>query len=118
MIQQIGRYSVRILGRTVMDGGMLWMLSSLSEAGFRVSYAKHLKVVLRADDTPLDNSPETHTAIPYFVAGQLVMYDDPYRYAALHNEWETRLSRLSEAAAAEEGRVRDRYAGFDCGELW
>ncbi|MBR5342896.1 MAG: hypothetical protein IK149_03255 [Oscillospiraceae bacterium] len=70
------------------------------------------------DDAPLDNSPDTHTAIPYFIAGQLVLYDDAYRYAALHNEWESRLSRLSEAAFAEEGCVRDAYAGFDCGELW
>lgn len=70
------------------------------------------------DDTPLDNSPETHTAVPYFVAGQLVMYDDAYRYAALHNEWESRLRRLGEAVFTERSRVRDAYAGFDCGELW
>jgi len=54
MTGQIGKHTVRVRGRTVSDGGMLWLCSSLSEAGFRVSYAKHLKVVLRADDTPLD----------------------------------------------------------------
>ena len=54
MIQDIGRYTVRVRGRTVVDGGMLWLVSSLSEAGFRVSGAKHLDVVLRADSTPLD----------------------------------------------------------------
>ncbi len=70
------------------------------------------------DDAPLDNSPDTHTAIPYFVAGQLVLYDDAYRYAALHNEWESRLRRLGEAVFTERSRVRDAYAGFDCGELW
>ena len=70
------------------------------------------------DDTPLDNSPDTHTAIPYFVAGQLVMYDDAFRYAALHNEWENRLRRMGEAVFTERSRVRDAYAGFDCGELW
>ncbi len=90
-----------------------------AESGLWVEYWRYPGSVgaAPADDTPLDNSPETHTAIPYFVAGQLVMYDDPYRYAALHNEWETRLSRLSEESSAEEGRVRDAYAGFDCGEL-
>lgn len=71
-----------------------------------------------ADRVPLDNSPETHTAIPYFVAGQLVMYDDSYRYAALHNEWETRLGRLSEGSEIERQPIRDAYAGFDCGEVW
>lgn len=70
------------------------------------------------DEAPLDNSPDTHTAIPYFVAGQLVMYDDAFRYAALHSEWESRLRRLGENVFTEIGRVRDAYAGFDCGELW
>ena len=51
MNQQIGHHTVRVLGRTVMDGGMLWMLSSLSEAGFRVTGARHLEMVLRSDDT-------------------------------------------------------------------
>ncbi len=71
-----------------------------------------------ADELPLDNSPDTHTAVPYFVAGQLVLYDDAYRYAALHSEWETRLRRLGEPVFTERSPVRDAYAGFDCGELW
>ena len=50
---RIGKYHVRVRGRTVADGGMLWLCSSLSEAGFRVTGAKKLEVVLRADDTPL-----------------------------------------------------------------
>ena len=54
MIQQIGRFPVRVLGRTVMDGGMLWMASSLSEAGFRVTGARYLEMVLQSDDTTTD----------------------------------------------------------------
>ena len=54
MTEQIGRHSVRVRGRTVRDGGMLWLCSSLSEAGFRVTGAKHLKVVLQADDSVLN----------------------------------------------------------------
>ena len=53
MIQQIGKFTVRVRGRTVSDGGMLWLASSLSEIGFRVTGAKHVKVILCADDTPL-----------------------------------------------------------------
>ena len=70
------------------------------------------------DLTELDNTPETHEALPYYIAAQLVMYDDAFRYAALHNEWESRLRRLGEAVFTERSRVRDAYAGFDCGELW
>jgi len=58
MIQPVGRYSVRVLGRTVRDGGMLWMASSLSEAGFRVSEAKYLRLVLQSDDSTSDPARE------------------------------------------------------------
>ncbi len=58
MIREIGRYSVRVLGRTAEDGGLLWMASSLSEVGFGVSGAKRLEMVLRADDTVLDPAGE------------------------------------------------------------
>ena len=36
MTGQIGKHTVRVRGRTAEDGGMLWLASSLSEAGFRV----------------------------------------------------------------------------------
>ena len=42
---------LRVMGRTVLDGGMLWLASSLSEAGFAVRGATGLTLVLRADDT-------------------------------------------------------------------
>ena len=58
MIQQIGKYTVRVRGRTAVDGGMLWLVSSLSEAGFRVAGAKHVEFVLRADNTPLSEACE------------------------------------------------------------
>lgn len=70
------------------------------------------------DDAPLDNTPDTHTALPYFAASQLLLYDDPYRYAALHNEWESRLQRLGEAVSAGKEPIGDAYAGFACGGDW
>ena len=74
MNQQIGHHTVRVLGRTVMDGGMLWMLSSLSEAGFRVTGARHLEMVLRSDDTTTDPS-RAHLTPRYavLVDGDIVM---------------------------------------------
>ena len=49
-------------------------------------------------DKPTDNVPETHYAIPYYVAAHLVMYDDFSVYASLYNEFETKLARFAEAA--------------------
>ena len=54
MIQNIGRHTVRVFGRTVMDGGMLWLLSSLSGIGFRITGARRLEIVLESDDTTAD----------------------------------------------------------------
>ena len=54
MIAQIGPHRVRVRGRTVADGGMLWLASSLSEAAFRVTGARRLEIALRADDSVSD----------------------------------------------------------------
>ncbi len=47
-------YEIRVMGRTVMDGDMLWLISSLSEAGLSVRGAKELTLVLQADNTVSD----------------------------------------------------------------
>ena len=49
MRQQIAGKTVRVLGRTAEDGGMLWLMSSLSEAGFTVNGAAEVKLALKAD---------------------------------------------------------------------
>ena len=64
----------------------------------------------------LDGSPDTHSAIPYFVAAQLVLYDDSYRYAALRNEYEIRIASLRERPRIECVSVADVY-GFQTGVL-
>ena len=49
---------VRKLGHIVEDGGMLWMISSGAEIGFRVKGAKRLCLKLRGDDTVLHPAEE------------------------------------------------------------
>lgn len=63
------------------------------------------------DDTELDNTPEVHSIIPYYVAAHLLMYDDPARYAYLNNEYETRLARITAPVFTEHSEVEDVY-GF------
>lgn len=65
------------------------------------------------DLTELDNTPETHSILPYYIAAQLVMYDDAFRYAALSNEFESRLSRITEPVTTEFAPVEDAYFGFN-----
>lgn len=68
------------------------------------------------DELPMDNSPQVQEAVAYHAAAQLVMYDDAYRYAALHNEFETRLSRLSTPKYTHRGEIEDVY-GFGVTEI-
>ena len=65
-----------------------------------------------ADNTPLDNTPDTHAALPYWVAAQAVIYDDSFRYASFYNTFEDRLSRLRpNPTFVEDDHVEDVY-GF------
>ena len=64
-------------------------------------------------DTPLDNTPDTHEIIPYYVAAMIALDENPKAYYALYNVWETRLSRLGmKAPHAVSTLVQDVY-GFD-----
>lgn len=62
-----------------------------------------------ADDARLDNTEDAQRVIPYYVAAHLVMYDDSYTHTALHNEFETRLSRLTSGLSAVIESVQDVY---------
>jgi len=62
-----------------------------------------------ADTHPLDNVAAAQTAIPYYVAAFLVIEDDAYRYTALYNEWQMKLSMLGEETRAQREVVHDVY---------
>ena len=66
-----------------------------------------------SDSAPLDGTPDMHRAIPYFVAAQLVMYDDGFRYQALRSEYEVRVAALRDGLTVEEVPIRDAYFGGD-----
>ena len=65
-------------------------------------------------DTPqatdeLDNAPETHTAIPFYVAAFLVIHDDSFLYASFYNKYEDKLQKLLPDVRAEARPVDDVY---------
>lgn len=65
------------------------------------------------DTTELDNTPDTHVIIPYFVAAMIALDDNAKAYSALYNVWETRLARLNmKPAYTVTSSVQDVY-GFD-----
>lgn len=63
--------------------------------------------------TELDNTPDTHEAIPYYVAAMIALDEHSKAYYALYNVWETRLARMGyKPPHATVGFVDDVY-GFD-----
>ena len=72
------------------------------------------------DDPPdtleLDNAPEVHRLVPYYVAAHLVMGDDSFRYQALYNEFDARLALLMPQALTAAEPIMDCYDGFTAWE--
>lgn len=65
------------------------------------------------DSYVLKNTDEVNEILPFYVAAFVVMYDDAFRYSALYNEFETRLSRLQpNPPYVELNTVDDVYFGF------
>ena len=64
-------------------------------------------------ETQLDNAPETHRAIAYYVAAHLVLQDDEEVYLALLKEWRELLRRITLAPQPHRAVVRDVYGWGD-----
>lgn len=64
------------------------------------------------ENTYLDNTPDTHEAIPYYVASMLCRHDNAYIADTLYNLFEVKLSRFAEGARSEATMIEDVY-GFD-----
>ena len=65
-----------------------------------------------ADTDALDNEPETHYAIPFYVAAYLVDHDDMSLAALFNNKYEDTLSKLSAGVYAETHPTKDVYNFF------
>lgn len=84
---------------------------------YTITYYRYPKLLA---DTPeaedeLDNVPETHYAIPYYVAAFLVIHDDNFQFSAFYNKYEDKLQKMGPGASAEAHAVGDVY-GFARGE--
>ena len=70
------------------------------------------------DNYVLRNTEEINEIIPFYIAAFVILYDDPFRYSALYNEFETRLQRLRKTPTyVETTDVVDLYGGFSAGVI-
>jgi len=78
---------------------------------FGVEYYRNpVKVTATTPElTELDNSVETHQAIPFYVASFLVQQDNPNLAATLYNTFETKLIRFGERIQTDVTEIVDVY---------
>lgn len=65
-----------------------------------------------AETDELDNQPETHYAVPFYVAAYLVIHDDPFLYATFYNKYEDKLAKMGPGVTAEVRPTADAYGFF------
>lgn len=66
----------------------------------------------------LDNTPETHLAIPYYVAGMLALHDDAFLSSTLMNGYEDKLQKMIPDVTAESHRTIDAYDFYHVHEMY
>ena len=64
------------------------------------------------DSDRLDNTSDTHRAIPYYVASMLVAQDDAFLCALFNNKYEDLLTRMSPGVSVEVHQTGDVYGFF------
>lgn len=90
------------------------LLVPAEEAGdYTVEYYRYPALLPEdpSDDEELDNEPETHFAIPFYVASFLVAHDEPFLCSLFSNKYADKLTKMSEGVATE-ARVTDDVYNF------
>ena len=95
--------------------GKAWLLVPKEEAGdYSFTYYRYPKLLGEhpGDDQELDNTPETHYAVPFYAAAFLVDHDDSFLCALFQNKYQDKLNKMGPGMTAEVGDVEDPYRFF------
>ena len=106
---EFGRRYERFFGYRFVAGKI--ELPCKAPEGVFLEYWRFPKMVNAntADSDELDNTPDVHQCLVYYVAANLLIYDDAYRYTVFMNEYKERMSRLKEPVWIEPGPIEDSY---------
>lgn len=95
--------------------GRKFLLVPKGEAGdYTVTYYRYPELLGEEprDTDELDNAPETHYAVAFYVAAYLVNHDDFSLSALFNNAYEDKLAKMGPGVSAEVRRVADVYGFF------
>lgn len=86
-------------------------------SSYTITYYRYPKLLSEkpAPTDELDNAPETHYAVPFYVAAFLAIHDDNFLFASFYNKFEDKLAKMSAGLSVEAHSVDDVY-NFGMGE--
>jgi len=86
-------------------------------SSYTITYYRYPKLLSEkpAPTDELDNVPETHYAVPFYVAAFLVIHDDNFLFASFYNKFEDKLAKMGSGLSVEVRPVEDQYS-FTAGE--
>lgn len=101
----------------IMQGRHYLIVPKKEADDYSIEYYRYPMLLAESpkDDDELDNEPETHHAIPYYVAAFLAERDDPHIGAMLNNKYQELVQNMGAGVAAEVHSVGDSY-WFNSGE--
>ena len=87
-------------------------LQRCAPSGLLLEYWRYPELIDAAtpDSTELDNTPDVHECLVFYVAAHLLAYDDPYRYTIFKNMYEERRAALREPVWLEPQHIWNLYS--------
>ena len=95
--------------------GKNYLLVPKEEAGsYSLVYFRYPRLLGEnpREEDPLDNEPETHFAVAFYVASYLVAHDDAFLCSLFYNKYEDKLAKMGPGVTAELNGVSDVYHFF------
>lgn len=95
--------------------GRKYLVVPKEEAGsYQLDYYRYPNLLgpEPADTDELDNEPDTHCAVPFYVAAFLADHDDPWLASLFNNKYEDKLAKLTSGRTAEIRPAADTYRFF------
>lgn len=101
----------------VEQNGKKYLLVAKDDVGkYTVTYYRYPNLLSDEpdDEDELDNAPETHYAVPFYVAGMLASHDNAFLCSLFMNKYADKLSTMTPGITADVMSTTDVY-GFGGG---
>ena len=107
------RFGRRFIDYKVFIDGSLLLPKGTDVTSLVLEYRRYPATVNTdtPDSTELDGVPETHEAIVYYVAADILEYDDAYRAQIFRKMYLTKIARIRETMWMEPAPILNWYAG-------